>query len=125
MVVTHIPGGEMYIEAELDTASSISGGVTHYGPILPLGGFYGFTIHLSASALPAGTTYTIQLSGRKEKPTLDAHWVDIDTGIFVTINSPIAIEKETLFSWARYKVVNISGSSIDDFYGVISGKGQR
>ena len=124
MGVTHIPGGEMYIQAEKDPTTSISSGVTHYGVILPLAGFSGFTIHLSASALPAGTTYTIQLSGRKEKPTLDAHWVDIDTGIFVTVNTPVAVEKETLFAWARYKIVNGVGS-IADFYGVISGKGQR
>ena len=115
----------MYFQDNLDGTTTIGDGVTHTGPILKLFEFFGFYIYLEASAIPQGTTYILQVSGRVDEPTLDRHWVDMDTGSFLNIMLPTVVENDSIMKWARYKIINGGGSAIENFYGVIAGKGNR
>jgi hypothetical protein len=115
----------MYFQDELDGTTSIADGVTHAGFILDFSEFFGFYIHLEATAIPQGTIYEIQVSGRAEKPTLDSHWETIDTDTFVNTSRPTIVENDSNMKWIRYRVINGGGSAIENFYGVIAGKGNR
>ncbi len=115
----------MYFESDLDETTNITDGSTHFSAPFHLIEFYGFYVHFEATAIPQGSIYTIQVSGRVNKPSLDIHWSDKYTDSFVSITKPTIVEDDILMKWVRYKVVCGLGSNIENFYGVIGAKGQR
>jgi len=106
-----------------DPATSIIDGATHYSPTIEIKVYQLVGYYVSADSIPAGTTIAFQLSGKKEKPTLDSEFVTVDTSDFTATTEPSMVEKRTSYRWFRYKIINGGGADITGFSGSISCKG--